>query len=733
MQDDLNLRDYIRIVRKRKWIVLALPLLSGLVGALFTATPTTLYEAVAKIQISKSGLSSQVLLDTYYYYETGNYLDTQAQILTSQEIIKEASKRLNLIPTTATDQDIIDDDAHLLVLAELTEAVRAEPIFQTSILQITARSPRPDGAIRIVNTVIDVYIERHTYALNRQVIDSRRYVEEQLGHYERSLRVAEDALSEFDRSHASTLSLAFGELAQTQKDLERVESDLQALDLQLDLIDNNLEPSSDSNLDFLAGLSLQEPRIQNHLDGLLSLRKERQQLLTYQTPRSPEVLALDEQIRAALPMLRAELVGARERLLPEQARLEGKLRALPANDARRARLAREVQANERMYLLLKEEDQRARLREAGLVQEVTVVERPVTATLLPQTGRLIKGLVGLFIGLFVGFVIALIIEGLDTSIGAIEEVETLLNIPVVGVVPPIDFEKTSEVLARANPALATDSRAVKLTSALVTHCDPKSPTAEAYRAIRTAIDNNGTEAAQVILVTSSVGGEGKTTTAANLAVTFAQMGRRTLLIGADLRKPDMHKLFGLDNEFGLANVLVENLPLEKAIHGVSEFILGDLGLEVVSLTPGLDNLYVMPSGTGSLNPAEILSSKATAETFQEIRGICDVAIIDTPPVMSVTDAAILCGVADGVVLVYELGKVARDVLKRANAHLQLAQAKMLGVVLNDVKADAATTLADSYHYYNYYYYGRESTDLVVGPWRRFARAAAGLFRRRGSV
>ena len=431
-------------------------------------------------------------------------------------------------------------------------------------------------------------------------------------------------------------------------------------------------------------------------------------------------------------MLRAELVGARERLLPEQARLEGKLRALPANDARRARLEREVQANERMYLVLKEEDQRARLRAAGLVQEVTVVERPVTATPLPQTGRLFRGLVAVFIGLFVGFVIALIIEALDTSIGAIEEVETLLNIPVVGVVPPIDFETLHEVLSRANPALAA-ARGAKLTSSLVAHCDPKSPSAEAYRTIRTAIHENGTDACQVILVTSSVGGEGKTTTAANLAVTFAQMGRKTLLVGGDLRKPDVYKVFGLDNESGLANVLVENLPLEKAIHGVSELILGKLGLEVVSLTPGLDNLYVMPSGTASLNPAEILGSKATAEIFQELRGICDIVIVDTPPVMSVTDAAILCSVVDGVVLVYELGKVARDVLKRANAQLQLAQARMLGVVLNDVKAEAATALADSYHYYNYYYYGGESTGFVDGWWRRFGRAAARPFRRRGSV
>ncbi|MEE9125687.1 MAG: AAA family ATPase, partial [Planctomycetota bacterium] len=464
------------------------------------------------------------------------------------------------------------------------------------------------------------------------------------------------------------------------------------------------------------------------------LQKEHQRLLSYQTTRSPEVRALDEQIRASLRTLRAELVGARERLLPEQARMDGKLRALPANDARRARLEREVQANERMYLVLKEEDQRARLREASLIQEVTVVERPVTATLLPQTGRSVKGLVAVLIGLFLGAVIAMILEGLDTSIGAIEEVETLLDIPVVGIVPPIDFEKTGEVLARANAALSTDSRGCKAISALVTHCDPKSPTAEAYRTIRTAIDKNGTDAGQVIMVTSSVGGEGKTTTAANLAVTFAQMGRRTLLVGADLRKPDIHKLFGLDNESGLANVLVEGLPLEKATHGVSELILGDLGMEVVFLTPGLDNLYVMSCGKASLNPAEILSSEATAGIFQELRETYDVVIVDTPPVISVTDAAILCAVADGVVMVYELGKVPRDVLKRANAHLQLADARMLGVVLNDVKADAASTLADSYHNYNYYYYyGEESTDLEDGPWRRFAGAAARLFRRPGRV
>ncbi|AJY75707.1 CpsD/CapB family tyrosine-protein kinase [Paenibacillus beijingensis] len=221
-------------------------------------------------------------------------------------------------------------------------------------------------------------------------------------------------------------------------------------------------------------------------------------------------------------------------------------------------------------------------------------------------------------------------------------------------------------------------------SNLVTLHTPKSPISEAYRTLRTniqfsSIDNK----INVLMVASAQSGEGKSTTVSNLAVTYAQEGKKVLLIDADLRKPTMHRIFGLSNRVGLTSVITGQIRPSDAIQST----------EVI-------NLSLLPSGTIPPNPAELLASQKMKAFVNEMKGAYDMVIFDTPPVLAVADSLIVSSVCDGVVIVVQEGRVKRELVRKAKESLERVNAKLIGVVLNNVKKSKD----------GYYYYYRETAE-----------------------
>lgn len=214
---------------------------------------------------------------------------------------------------------------------------------------------------------------------------------------------------------------------------------------------------------------------------------------------------------------------------------------------------------------------------------------------------------------------------------------------------------------------------------LVTMMNPKSPISEQYRTIRTNIQfSTVDEEMRTIMVTSSGPGEGKSTTANNIAVVFAQQGKRVLLVDSDLRKPTVHYSFRIDNHIGLTNVLTKQEKLERATRETDQ-----------------ENLYVLPSGPIPPNPAELLGSKAMDQFINDAQGLFDVVVFDTPPVLAVTDGQVLSNKLDGVVLVVSSGKTETDAALKAKETLLNSKSKLLGVVLNNIKR----TESQYYYYY----------------------------------
>ena len=221
---------------------------------------------------------------------------------------------------------------------------------------------------------------------------------------------------------------------------------------------------------------------------------------------------------------------------------------------------------------------------------------------------------------------------------------------------------------------------------MITHVNPKSPASEAYRVLRTNIQFSSADTEiKLLMVTSAGPGEGKSTTVSNLAVTYAQADEKVLIIDADLRKPTMHRTFHVSNRKGLSNILTNQAKYSEAISS-SE----------------IPNLDLITSGPIPPNPAELLSSKRMRDLLEELKKHYSKIIIDTPPILALTDAQIISTLCDGVILVLDSGKVKKEIALRAKESLEKVNAKILGVVLNNVSAKDN----DGYYYYYYQYYGK---------------------------
>ena len=306
---------------------------------------------------------------------------------------------------------------------------------------------------------------------------------------------------------------------------------------------------------------------------------------------------------------------------------------------------------------------------SGAAEVVQRAERP-KAPISPQKAR--DGILGLLAGLGLGVGFVFLRERLDDRIKSRVELERRMGAPVVAAVPRVPGWRRAE-----------DAQ-------LIMRRDPKNPVSEAYRTLGTNIQYMASrQQLRVVMVTSSMGGEGKSTTSSNLAVVLAQSGKRVILISADLRRPRVHNFFGLRNDVGLANVLSDGITLSQ-----------------VARDPGIPNLRIVTAGFIPHDPAALLGSQRAAKFIGSLREVADFIVIDTPPVLAVADASILAPLMDGTVFVLDADRSSRSDMIQSRDQLENAGGNIVGIVYNNFDPSQST----AYPYYSSYYYQYYGTE-----------------------
>jgi succinoglycan biosynthesis transport protein ExoP len=583
------------------------------------------------------------------------------------------------------------------LVKSLLASVSIDPIPKTRIVWVYVRQRDPELARQINQAWIDVFTQRNMDEINQGVQDGLEWLAREVERAEQDFRDAEARLLDFRRQNnrITLSSQEKGNLLMLQlEELSRKQALAQADVAQRRAEHEALQRAQRARGD-LRQLSLlvDTPLMAELREMHATLQSDREALLERYLPTAPQMAEVNRRIVDIEGQMRGE-VGAeltRRRTLLEQseahdaqlgAAIERVTATALSNDGAEAEynlLRRDVDSRTTLYQTLidrmQEMDVTSQLKENNVrvVDAAEAGDAPVEPNYVRNIG------VAVLAGLLAGVSLALFFDYMDTTIKTREEVEAL-GIPFLGILPSV-------------PGLVGEGWEIARERYLYSFNYPKSAFAEFCRNIRTNINFTAREDAKPprrLLITSAGPREGKTTSSINLGLTFASTGRRVCLIDADLRRPSLHHAFGLSNERGLSTLISgESRPHEVAQQTVQE------------------NLYIIPSGPRPPNPAELLGSAACRDALAALEEQFDLLIIDTPPVVAVTDAVVLSNQVDGVVMVIKSFKVARDLVLQAKRQLVDVDARLIGVILNDFDIQRK-----SYGYYYYYsYYGADREDV----------------------
>ncbi len=732
-QYDVTLRVYWRILRKRKTIVIFATIIlcvTSYVTALLS-TPTMQYEASTKVQFEKSQSPQEAYISAI---GGGDALETEQAVITSYPVITRVAHKLGRVDTSKATHE-----QKIRAILGLKDMVKTGVEGLTNIITITATAGAPDMAQEIANAVTEEYGDYNFETKNAQVLNALQFIQVQRDTVKKRLRRAQNLLKAFQEdtgiiSIQAQTSTLLGQLEDGRGNLERIETLYRNISALIKEVDITGEASEST----LSGIPPEEagPKFVQLSNQLQAINQERSQLLVRFTGKHPHIVDMEVSKRVVLNemvgSLRNQLGIIRTRL--ENNRrivrdLEMRYKMLPEQAIILGDFERDVVTQTELLLVLEEEFQQSQILESGEVRDISILQhalRPNTPV-NPSTPRTSAGL-GALLGMILGVVFAFVAEALDTSIGAIQDMEEFLGVSVVGIIPQVDVGNLKEAMERSG--LDTDDpELVERRMRLAAHFEPHSTIAESYRGLRTNVQFATLDkGAKLISLTSASHQEGKSTTTANLAMTLAQAGNRVLLVDGDLRRPTIARIFGLDREPGLTDVILGNYSWREVVRTVTDIMVGGLGMEDIIMTPGMDNLNIITSGLIPPNPAEITDSRRMTEFLNEVKEVYDVILVDSPPTLQATDATIIGTRVDGIILVYKIGQVSRSALHRAKLQLDAVNVPVLGIVINGLRAEVSEDVRDL-RYYSYYSYGsqdREYTNPFIRAYNRAKRRGSQL-------
>ncbi|MDD5712039.1 MAG: polysaccharide biosynthesis tyrosine autokinase [Smithellaceae bacterium] len=721
----INLEDYLRVVIKHRWTILTVFAVVFISVLIYSFTVTPIYRASTRLLVERSNpvLFGQEVLTADVFSQ--DYYQTQYKIIESRALAREVINRLHLdqneefVPkrkgsllggiassikgviaavgglfnsgeTVSRPPKIIYEPDSPLVTS-FSNRIAVTPIRNTRLVDVSFEAKNPFLAAKIANTIARAYIDLSLETKLKGIQETVLWLDDQVAREKGKVAATEQALLRYKEQHGiitdfstDVESITAQKLAALNAQVidasaKRVEAETryrQASELlkNPDTLDSVPAAMSSEIISEIKKLEVDAYRrmselsdrygarhpqiisIQHEIDSLEGRKtKEVRRIIDSLNNEYQVALAREQSLRGELNRQKAEALNLNQKAIDYSV------------------LKREADTTKEMYdLLIK------RFKETSVAEDIKMANiRIVDFAEIPKSPVKPKKaqniLLAVIVGLSLGVGLAFFIEYIDNTIKIPDDIKQHLpDVPYLGPVPAISSSNADNPDVERRPE-----------DDLITVASPKSTASESYRGIRTGILFSSADTSpQLLLVTSAGPHEGKTITAANLAVTMAQAGSRVLVIDCDMRRPRLHKVFSENRDKGMSNILVGACNLEDAV-----------------MKTTIPNIDIITSGPIPPNPSEILGSHRMTDFLSKARETYERIIIDSPPITAVTDAAVLSQYVDGVVLVIRSGETHREVIKNGIAQLRSVNAHILGAVLNGVEMGS-----DSYYYYQYYYY-----------------------------
>jgi len=749
-EQQVTLSDYVRVLYRGRWIIVISFLVVVASTAYFTFTAQPVFEASALVLLKEEGRVQQQIFEVASFIKRETMINNQVEILKSRTLAEDVIRLLRDSPHAdslwilgngpvkkgfsikkwifsllikkgrngESDVPLFDD----LVKNFREGTIVVAPKRDTDMIELKVQAFSPSEASFIANTWMEAYRDLDISESRGEVSEVRKFLEEKLQDVQKELTGSEEALKDYKKNQNVTelneeTKQLIAQLAEFETMYQEAKTDLGANEKRLAYLKTQLDESQRAVLatssstpviqelekqiaQLMGDIAMYEQQLKGeglyskeHLSNLKSKEQrlkgiqekivEEKRKLINSGPTAMDPMAFSETLVTNILEIETEnksLKAKTEALGKIVLQYNRDLNALPEKSLRLAQLQREAEVNNNIFMMLREKYEENRIAEAGQIGSVRIVDRAKPPKYPIKPKKKLNLLLGIMVGLGLGVGLTFIKEYLDTSLKSIEDVERL-GFPVLGSIPFISAQRTDHSENYQNGEIK------RIESRLITHFAPKSPISEAYRTLRTNIQYAKVDQPiKTVLVTSSGPGEGKSTSVANLAITFAQMGTKTLLVDTDLRRPVLHGIFGVSREEGLTHVLIGKASLKDVIQPTR-----------------IENLDILTSGTLPPNPSELLASKAMEKCLKDLSSQFGIVLFDSPPVIAVTDAAVLSTKLDGVVLVIKSGETGKDALLRSQILLDNVHAKIFGVMVNGV--NITNMYGSYYYYYQYYYFG----------------------------
>lgn len=734
--------EYLQVVLRGKWIILASTVVVLALTGLYTFTTAKMYEATSIVLVDTKGQQSSVPLFDVSGMGAVKNIKNELEILKSrsladavaarllEKLYLDEAKRQQILITKPTRHDGGGDSivTHATVADRVRTSVRFEPIRDSDVIKVIAQSTQPAEAALIANVYAQAYYDRNLYASRTRSRAVREFLEDQLRTKKASLDEAEVSLQKY-MEQTGVVSLD-DEAKRLIDQLSQLEAQRDAIDINVQSLTKTLKSYKDelSKVEKKAAQVIGEandPYIRSLQEQMAKLEVQRDVTIA-QNPNlagqelyNQKLKEIEEQIEALRTKLKKRTEEYLRTLIPGQAndptrfvselkqkivetqiqlqegqekkkaltavilQYERQFESIPQKNIEFARLQRARLSNEKLYLLVEEKYNEAAIQEKSefgyidIIDPADVPSDPVT----PNTR--VNLILGFVFGLVLGLGLVFLREVIDVRIRTPEDLKkrgfaVLTSVPIM-----------NEEIQRLGGTQKIERDGKFIDTHLISCVNPLSTIAEAYRRLRTNIQYAQLDSPiRTVLVTSSNPTEGKTITVSNLAVTFAQTGKKVLLMDTDLRKPALHTVFDQEKEPGLTTILYEGASPQQVINKTS-----------------VEGLNLLTCGTIPPNPSETLGSQKMKDLMRELQSSYDIVLCDSPPVLAVTDPVVLATIVDSVLVVVSSGHTRMDALERTVELIENVSSRILGFVLNNFDFRMAYGGYYGYYRYRYYTYG----------------------------